>query len=84
MAIDRDDARAHNRRMMPKVAADLAWLTKLFGPDTRLVYASENGYEVGTKASYTISPHHRDKVRVAIRHEEYRVGPKAQPIRRRS
>lgn len=49
-ATDKEKARAENRRNFPFAAAALDEMREVFGPDVRLIYASENGKTVGKKS----------------------------------
>jgi hypothetical protein len=44
-----DGERNRNRSMFPKTAAVLDHYRKLFGEDTKLLYAEENGLVIGKK-----------------------------------
>lgn len=44
------DERTKNRERMPTIAAVIDDFRRVFGPGVKLLYAMENGHEVGNRA----------------------------------
>jgi hypothetical protein len=56
MSQDQQDRAAQNRAMFPETARFVDEMREAFGPDVRLVWASENGREIGERGPDGVQP----------------------------